>query len=98
MKADRQNIEMLTPVKLPKGEADCIRQREKAFRELYGAAVSTVRQPVEPRRARRRQSFFNWINEKTQIQEAHKVRSTKGLYMHLFGKIAAAFFYLTFNS
>jgi NDP-sugar pyrophosphorylase family protein len=89
-KRTRQNMEMLTPVKLSKGEADCIRQREKASRDLFGVAVSTVRQPVE--------SFFNWINEKTKIQEAQKVRSTKGLYMHLFGKIAAAFFYLFFNS
>jgi hypothetical protein len=98
LKADRQSIEMwyiepvemLTPVKLPKGEADCIRQREKAFRDLFGVAVSTARQPVEP--------FFNWINEKTKIQEAQKVRSTKGLFMHLFGRIAAAFIYLIFNS
>ena len=89
LKADRQNIEMLTPVKLPKGEADCIRQREKAFRDLFGAAVSTVRQPVE--------SFFNWVNEKTKIQEAQKVRSTNGLAVHVFGKMAAAFIYLIGN-
>ena len=67
-KANRQNIEMMTPVKLAKAEADCIRQRERAYRDLYGNAVSTIRQPVE--------SFFNWLNEKTKIQEAHKVRST----------------------
>jgi hypothetical protein len=66
LKANQQKIEMLTPVKLPKGEADCIRQREKAFRDLFGAAVSTIRQPVE--------SFFNWVNEKTKIQDARKVR------------------------
>jgi len=89
LKADRQNIEMLTPVKLPKGEADCIRQREKAFRDLFGAAVSTVRQPVE--------SFFNWVNEKTKIQEAQKVRSTNGLAVHVFGKMAAAFIYIIGN-
>jgi hypothetical protein len=88
LKADRQNMVMLTPVKLPKGEADCIRQREKAFRDLFGRAISTVRQPVE--------SFFNWLNEKTKIQNAQKVRSTKGLSVHLFGKIAAAFIYLIF--
>ena len=80
---------MLTPVKFPKGEADCIRQREKAFRDLFGTAVSTVRQPVE--------SFFNWINEKTKIQEAQNVRSTNGLNIHVFGKISAAFIYLIFN-
>jgi hypothetical protein len=88
MKADKQNIEMLTPVKLAKGEAGCIRQREKAYRDLYGKAVSTIRQPVE--------SFFNWLNEKTKIQEAQKVRSTNGLAVHVFGKIAAAFIFLIF--
>jgi hypothetical protein len=90
LKAEQQNIEMLTPVKLQNGEAGCIRQREKAFRDLLGTAVSKVRQPVE--------SFFNWLNEKTKIQEANKVRSTKGLAMHIFGKIAAAFIFLIFNS
>jgi hypothetical protein len=84
----QQNIQMLTPIKLVKGEPDCIRQREKAYRDLFGTAVSKVRQPVE--------SFFNWINEKTKIQEAQKVRSTKGLAVHVFGKIAAAFIFLIF--
>jgi hypothetical protein len=84
-----QNIEMLTPIKLVKGEAECIRQREKSYRDIYSASVSKIRQPVE--------SFFNWLNEKTKIQEAHKVRSTYGLAVHVFGKIAAAFIYLIFN-
>jgi hypothetical protein len=88
MKADKQNIEMLAPVKLVKGEAECIRQREKAYRDLFGKSVSTIRQPVE--------SFFNWLNEKTKIQEAQKVRSTNGLAVHVFGKIAAAFIFLIF--
>jgi vacuolar-type H+-ATPase subunit D/Vma8 len=83
-----QNIQMLTPVKLLKGEAQCIREREKAYRDLYSASVSKVRQPVE--------SFFNWINEKTQIQNAQKVRSINGLAVHVFGKIAAAFIFLIF--
>ena len=84
----KQNIEMLTPIKLVKGEPDCIRQREKAYRDLFGAAVSKIRQPVE--------SFFNRINEKTQIQNAQKVRSTNGLAVHVFGKMAAAFIYIIF--
>lgn len=87
-KEDEQNIFMFTPIKLVKSESDVIRQREKAFRDLYGKAVSSVRQPVE--------SFFNWLNEKTKIQNAQKVRSTKGLMVHVFGKIAAAFIYLIF--
>ena len=88
IKQTEQNIEMLTPVKLTKGEPEIIRQREKAFRDLYSAAVSTIRQPVE--------SFFNWLNEKTKIQDAQKVRSSKGLAVLVFGKIAAAFIFLIF--
>jgi hypothetical protein len=90
LKAEKQNIKMLTPVKLHKSEDNCIRQREKAFRDLFGTSVSTVRQPVA--------SFFNWLNENTKIQEDYKVRSTKGLIMHIFGKMVTAFIYLIFNS
>jgi len=36
------------------------------------------------------------LNEKTTIQRAHKVRSTKGLLVHTMGKIAIAFIYLIF--
>ena len=73
---------MLTPCKLVKGEAEIITQREKATRDLFSTAVSKVRQPIE--------SFFNWLNEKTEIQRASKVRATKGLLVHVFGKLAIA--------
>ncbi len=51
--------------------------------------VSKVRQPIE--------SLFNWIHEKTNIQKASKVRSYKGLMVHIFGRLAAAMFMLVFN-
>jgi hypothetical protein len=51
--------------------------------------VSKVRQPIE--------SLFNWIQEKTGIQVASKVRSFRGLMVHVFGKIAAAMFLLSTN-
>lgn len=73
---------MLTPFKQVKGEAEVIRQREKAARDLFSTAVSNVRQPIE--------AFFNWLNEKTEIQRASKVRATKGLLVHIFGKLAIA--------
>ena len=69
-------------------QLEVIRLREKTFRNLFSATVSTVRQPVE--------SFFNWLNEKTKNQSEHEVRSTKGLTVHVFGKMAAAFIYLIF--
>jgi hypothetical protein len=60
--------------------------------EILSTAVSRVRQPIE--------SLFNWIEEKTGIQTASKVRSTQGLLVHVFGKLAAAMLMLTlaFNS
>jgi hypothetical protein len=87
-KEQMQNYRMLTPIKLVKGESDFIRNMEKAYNDLYSKAVSTVRQPIE--------SLFNWLIEKTGIQCASKVRSTKGLLLHLFGKLAVAFITLIF--
>lgn len=87
-KQAEQAVTMLTPVKAIKAEAPVITQREKAGRDLFSTAVSKVRQPIE--------SFFNWLNEKTNIQRAMKVRSTAGLLVHTRGKIAIAFIYLIF--
>ncbi|MFV7237025.1 transposase [Flavobacterium sp. ZB4R12] len=83
-----KNSVMMTPVKAVKGECQEIRNRDKAFNDLYSTAVSRIRQPIE--------SFFNWLIQKTDIQRASKVRSTKGLLVHLFGKIAVAFINLIF--
>lgn len=77
------NSIMYTPVKSVKGQSEWEKQFDRAFNDLYSKAVSSVRQPIE--------SFFNWLIEKTDIQRASKVRSTKGLLVHVFGKIAAAF-------
>jgi len=82
------NTVMMTPVKAVRGECQENRNRDKASNDLCSTAVSRVRQPIE--------SFFNWLIEKTNIQKASKVRSSKGLLIHLFGKIAAAFIYLIF--
>jgi hypothetical protein len=87
-KTTSQNIEMLTPVKGIRKEPVEITRRDKAFNDLFSTAVSKIRQPIE--------SFFNWLNEKTTIQKAMKVRSTRGLLVHMMGKIAIAFIYLIF--
>ena len=71
-----------TPVKLVKGQTQNIRQFKHAADKLFSTAVSRIRQPIE--------SLFNWIIEKTDIQRASKVRSRRGLIVHIFGKIAAA--------
>ncbi len=80
---EEQNTRLITPVKKPKGKE--LSTREKYFNRL----ISKFRQPIE--------SLFNWINEKTNIQTASKVRSSNGLMLHCFGKLAVAFFFLVFN-
>ena len=84
------NSTMLTPLKGIKGKTEELKQRDCAYEKLFSKAVSTIRQPIE--------SFFNWINEKTKIQNASKVRSTNGLIVHLFGKLTACFLKPIFNS
>ena len=74
---------MYTPVKETKGKAECLKKRDKAFNDLFSTAVSKVREPIE--------SFFSWLIQKTEIQRAFKVRSTKGLLVHIFGRLTAAF-------
>ena len=83
------NYCVLTSKKLVKGEPELTRHMEKAYNDLYSKAVSAIRQPIE--------SFFNWLIQKTAIQNASKVRDSKGLLLHLFGKIAIAFITRIFN-
>jgi hypothetical protein len=70
---------VLTPVKKRKGQ-----EHLDAADAWLSRAVSQVRQPVE--------SLFNWIEEKTGIEIASKVRSCQGLLVHVFGRLAAAMF------
>lgn len=86
---NQNNSIMYTPIKTVKGHSDIRKKFDKAFNDLCSRAVSQIRQPIE--------SFFNWLNEKTDIQRASKVRSTNGLLVHVFGKVAAAFITLIFN-
>jgi hypothetical protein len=70
---------VMAPVKKQKGQAHL-----DAADAWLSRAVSRVRQPVE--------SIFNWIEEKTGIEIASKVRSSQGLLVHVFGRLAAAMF------
>lgn len=79
-----QNTALLTPLKKPTGKE--LSEMEK----VYNRMISKLRQPIE--------SFFNWLEEKTKIQRASKVRSTEGLMLHCFGKLTFAMLLLVFNS
>jgi hypothetical protein len=80
---NKQNTNLYTGCKKPKG-ADLTK-----FEKYHNRLISKFRQPIE--------SLFNWINEKTQIQRAGKVRSADGLMLHCWGKLAVAFYLLVFN-
>ncbi len=75
--------ELLSPVKYPKGVPEALKQMSKAADDLFSRAVSSVRQPIE--------SLFAWILEKIDTQRASKVRSAKGLMVHIFSKLTAIF-------
>lgn len=81
---EQKQLELNTPVKKKKGQ-----KHLDLFEKLLSTSVSSIRQPIE--------SLFNWIEEKTRIQIASKVRSYEGLCVHIFGKLAAAMFLLVFN-
>jgi hypothetical protein len=73
---------LIAPQKKPKGKD------LTADQKYYNRLVRRIRQPIE--------SLFNWIQEKTQIQRASKVRSTDALMIHCWGKLAVAFLLLVF--
>ena len=57
---------------------------------LYNRFVSAIRQPLE--------SLFNWLIQRTDLQNAARVRSSQGLKVHCYGKLAVACLLLTFYS
>jgi hypothetical protein len=78
-----QQTRLTAPIKKPKGK------ELTPAANYYNRLVRSVRQPIE--------SLFNWIEEKTGVQRASKVRSTDALMIHCWGKLAVAFFLLVFN-
>lgn len=71
-------VKIIHPIKKDTGQ-----EFLDASDQLYSTAVASIRQPIE--------SLFSWINEKTGIQIASKVRSTAGLITHIFGRLCVAF-------
>ncbi len=84
----QNNCAMLTPPKKVKAKPHALQQFDKAAEDLLAKAISSIRQPIE--------SLINWIQQKVNIQNASKVRSEKGLKLHIFGKITAALVILIF--
>ena len=88
-KAMKQNllekgIEIHTPIKFSKTKKS-LDENEK----LYSKIVSSFRQSIE--------IYFGWLIEKSGIQNASKVRSSKGLFVHVFGRFSACLFKYKFS-
>jgi len=72
----QRNVSIITPIKLAKGQK-ILSSADK----LLSSVASRARQAIE--------SFNNWIQEKTKIQLASKVRSDSGLIAFVFARVAA---------
>lgn len=75
-----------TPIKKVKGMPEVLQQHDEAKQKQVQTDVAKHRQPIE--------SFFNWLHHKTGMQNASKVRSSKGLKLHIYGKFLAGLFLL----
>ena len=75
---------LATPHRRTRGEIDLL--PGPSFTDTF---ISSIRQKIEV--------FFSWLDAKTGIQSASKVRSLKGLLSHTFGKLAAALVSLAFG-
>ena len=80
----RQGTKLVTPYKRRRNEP------KTASNGLLSRFVSSMRQPLE--------SLFGWLIQRTNLQNASRVRSTKGLLVHCYGKLAVACLLLTFYS
>lgn len=75
-----RNVRVIAPPKSVKG------QSLDAADRLFSSAVSRTRQAIE--------SFFSWVQDKTRIQSASKIRSKNGLISFIFARLAAVCFLL----
>jgi uncharacterized protein (DUF2344 family) len=75
----KKNSILHTPIKLSRSKKT-LSHDEK----VYSKSVSSIRQSIE--------ILFNWLIESSGIQMESKVRSTKGLLVHVFGRFSACLF------
>ncbi len=81
----KRQVELCTPDKCQRGQ-----EKEAAYNTLWSRFVSAMRQPIE--------SLFNWLIQRSGLQDASRVRSTQGLLVHCYGKLTVCCFRLLFNS
>jgi hypothetical protein len=80
---------LITPQGPRKGQTLEQQQFQKAAHDLQARAVASKRQPIE--------ALFSRLISKTNIQNASRVRSFKGLLVHIFAKFIAAYLPICLN-
>ena len=80
----KRDIYLVTPYKRKRNE------EETAVPTLFNRFVASIRQPIE--------SLFGWLLQRTDLQNASRVRSAQGWLVHCYGKLAVACLLLTFYS
>lgn len=83
-KLKRLGGDLHTPVKLSKFKKELTNDEK-----VYSKSVSSIRQSIE--------ILFHWLIEVSDIQTASKVRSSKGLLVHVFGRFSACLFRYLFT-
>jgi len=79
-----RGIYLVTPYKRKRNEDETV------VPKLFNRFVASIRQSIE--------SLFGWLIQRTDLQNASRVRSTQGLFVHCYGKLAVACLLLTFYS
>ena len=74
---NEKRIQLITPIKKKKGQHNLF-----LFQQANNSIHSSIRQPID--------TLFGWINKKTGIQDASRVRSVEGLFYHVSIKMLAA--------
>jgi len=80
---ENNSINLITPIKKQKYQTE-LTLFQKAFNTIH----SSIRQTID--------TLFGWINERTGIENASKVRSVEGLFYHINIKMVAAMIMLLF--
>lgn len=73
--------ELITPPRFGRGSTQEFQQRSSSAYKLANTLVAKFRQPIE--------TIFAWLVEAADIERASRVRSYRGLLVHIYGKIAA---------
>lgn len=79
---EKKGCTLITPDKHFRGTPKNIKQSDEAAHRLFNSWIASNRQTIE--------SLFSWLAQHRNFQNASKVRSQKGLVIHLFAKLASA--------